>query len=271
MKNLTGIGSTLSPRPTHPKLSALLEFWHAKRGARRMPARADFDVLELREWLGHLHLIEVVDGGRDFHHRVYGTDLAIAFDMDLTGKGMSALPDGVREQVRQEYAHVCDSGEPLVIDDDPAVRSAVERVEKLILPLSSDGATVDRLLIGAFALKGSVARRGETAPRGGRVAALDEPLPAALPRERRRSRRVPVRWDAIVEIGEHRLSCTVLDYSRSGAKLQLDRHIAAEHGVRITLGRRGTRRGKAVWQRDGQAGIQFVDRSRRRSAVEAAG
>lgn len=270
MQNLTGIGSTLSSRPTHPKLSTLLELWHAKRGARRMPARADFDVLELREWLGHLHLIEVVDGGRDFHHRIYGTELAIAFDMDLTGKGMSALPDGVREQVLQHYAHVCGSGEPLVVDDDPAVRSAVARVEKLILPLSSDGATVDRLLIGAFALKGSVAQRGETSARGRGAAALDEARPA-VPRERRRLRRVPVHWDAIVEIGEHRLSCTVLDYSRSGAKLQLDRDIAAEQRVKIMLGRRGTRRGKVVWQRDGQTGIQFVDRGRRRSAAEVAG
>ncbi len=225
-----------------------------------MPARADFDVLELREWLGHLHLIEVVDGGRDFHHRVYGTDLAIAFGMDLTGKGMSALPDGVREQVRQHYAQVCASGEPMVIDDDPAVRSAVERVEKLILPLSSDGATVDRLLVGAFALKGMAGPRAETSPR--------RAVPLAAPPERRRVRRVPVRWHATVEIGGHRPSCLVLDYSPSGARLQLDRPVAVEQPVRIMLGRRGTRRGEIVWQRDGQVGIQFVDRSRRRSAAQ---
>ncbi len=269
MQHLTGIGSILSLRLTHPKLSALLKFWHAKRGARRMPARADFDVLELREWLGHLHLIEVVDGGRDFHHRVYGTDLAIAFDMDLTGKGMSALPESVREQVRQDYARVCTSGEPLAVDDDPVVRSAVERVEKLILPLSSDGTTVDRLLVGAFPLKGLAAPRAATAPLPRAAAPAEKPT-AALP-ERRRMRRVPVRWDATIEIGERRLPCVVLDYSRAGAKLRLDHAVAAGQPARIMLGRRGTRRGTVVWQRDGQAGIQFSDGSRRRSAAQITG
>lgn len=231
-----------------------------------MPGRADFDVLELRPWLGNLHLIEVVDGGRDFHHRVYGTDLAIAFDMDLTGKGMSALPDGVREAVRRGYAQVCLSGEPLVVDTDPAVRSAVERVEKLILPLSSDGTVVDRLLVGAFALKAAAPRPAAASPR--RTGALAAPA-AAAPPERRRLGRVPVRWDATAEILERRVSCTVLDYSRNGAKLQLDHPVAVEQPVRIMLGRRGTRRGKVVWQRDGEAGIQFVGRARRRAAAAA--
>ncbi len=261
MQHLTGIGSILSSRLTHPKLSSLLEFWHAKRGGRRMPARADFDVLELREWLGHLHLIEVIDGGRDFFHRVYGTDLAMAFDMDLTGKGMSAVPEGVREQVRQDYAHVCATSEPLVVGDDPAVRSAVARVEKLILPLSSDGTTVDRLLVGAFPLK---------EPAAPRHAAPAEKPPAVARAERRRTRRVAVRWDATIEIGEQRQPCTVIDYSRNGAKLRLDHAIAAGQPVRIMLGRRGTRRGRVIWHRDGQAGIQFSAGGRRRPTGQIA-
>jgi hypothetical protein len=149
----------LSHAPTHPKLRALLDLWNGKRGARRMPARGDFDVLELWHWLGHLHLVEVIDGGRDFLHRVYGTALALTFGTDFTGKRMVAIPEPVRDLIRQSYAQVHGSGEPLVIDDDPLARSAAGRVEKLILPLSGDGVAVDRLLIGAYDRHEGIAER----------------------------------------------------------------------------------------------------------------
>src|SRR4051812_6971796 len=42
----------------HPLLRRLLAMWKTKCGDRMMPTRADFDVLELKDWLGNLMLIE---------------------------------------------------------------------------------------------------------------------------------------------------------------------------------------------------------------------
>jgi hypothetical protein len=232
-----------------------------------MPSRADLDVLELRQWLGNLHLVEVVEEGRDFFHRVYGTELALAFGVDLTGKGMSAVPDDLRERARREYAQVYRSGSPLVVDNDPIVRSAIQRVEKIILPLSTDGRSVDRLLIGAFPSTTAAGAQSESdcserAMSAARRARANSDPSAA---ERRRARRVAVRWGAVVEVASERLSCTVVDYSRDGAKLEVEREIAGEQPLVIMLGRRGTRRGKVVWQRAGELGVEFLHRRRSKS------
>lgn len=224
----------MSHAPTHPQLRALLHLWSGKRGARRMPARRDFDVLELGPWLGHLHLVEVVDGGRDFLHRVYGTALALTFGTDFTGKPMAAIPEAVRDLIRQSYAQVQVSGEPRVVDDDPLARSAIGRVEKLILPLSSDGVAVDRLLIGAY----------------GRYEGIGE---------RRGQRRVPVRLTAIVETAEGCRLCFVRNYSPAGAKLQFDGRIAPTAPIVVAFGPAGRRTARLVWQGEGQAGIAFTD------------
>jgi hypothetical protein len=69
-------------KPSRSELHDLLELWKVKRGDRRMPAWRDFAVPELQRWLGHLNLLEIVDGGADFRFRVYGTKITAAFGVD---------------------------------------------------------------------------------------------------------------------------------------------------------------------------------------------
>ena len=206
-----------------------------------MPARDDFDVFELRAWLGCFHLVDVVDSGRDFLYRIYGADLAITFGIDLTGKGLDAAPAAARESVRRAYAAVCASGEPLLVEDDPVLRSGMERVETSILPLSSNDRTVDRLLIGAA----RVEREGEI---------------GSGPAERRRAARVAVLWGGMLEIGEASESCVVLDYSSLGAQLRLDRPAALDRPVIIAFADVPPRPARVVWQGGGRAGIEFTAR-----------
>jgi hypothetical protein len=133
----------------HPRLRNLLAFWNAKRGDRMLPARTAIDALDLWEWLGNLLLIESAPEG-EFRYRVYGTGLAEYYGRDLTGKTTAALRPEVRAVVRGEYAAVCRSGQPLLVTHTRHVREQPTRVEKLILPFSGDGCTVDRLLAGAY-------------------------------------------------------------------------------------------------------------------------
>jgi hypothetical protein len=137
------------PEVTHPRLRNLLTFWETRRGERAMPAREALDPLVLREWLGHLMLIEAVDDGQ-FRYRVYGTGLAEYLGRDLTGKTTAVLRSDVRAVVCQEYATVCRTARPLLVMHTRRIREQPTPLEKLILPFSSDGRTVDRLLAGAY-------------------------------------------------------------------------------------------------------------------------
>jgi hypothetical protein len=221
------------------KLSDLLDFWQRKRGARLMPARTDVDVLELRPWLGYVHMVEVLEGGADFRYRIYGTEIAVAFGSDLTGKRLSAVPAAAREAVRRSYAMACQSCAPLFLSEDPLLTSSLERVESLILPLSGDGVVVDRLLIG-------IARAGR----------VREPVPP----ERRRAPRVATLAGGRLGIGAGWQSCIVLDYSAQGARLELDRAMAVGGRVTLAFADFPPVPGRVAWQDGRCAGIEFAVR-----------
>lgn len=142
---------------THPKLRQLEVFWQAKTEGRPMPARPDIDVIELRPWLGNLILLETIDAGADFRYRVYGTNLVTYFGRDLTGDLVSGLQHKYQAVVYGEYAAVVETRRPLAIQHLRYIGalglSTRMTVEKLILPLSTDGDVVDMLLAGVYAHK----------------------------------------------------------------------------------------------------------------------
>jgi hypothetical protein len=140
----------LEPEARHPLLRQLCALWEAKRGPRPMPARADFDVLELKDWLGNLMLIEVLEDSREFRYRVYGSILASFYGYDLTGKTTEAVRTGIRETVRAEYRRACSERRPVVVVREHTIRFTKKLVTKLILPLSADGGSVNMLLVAIY-------------------------------------------------------------------------------------------------------------------------
>src|SRR5262249_55185257 len=54
-----------------PALDALYRLWDARRAGSAMPSRRDFAFEDLIPWLGHLMLVDAIDGGRDFVYRVF--------------------------------------------------------------------------------------------------------------------------------------------------------------------------------------------------------
>jgi hypothetical protein len=134
----------------HAKLEGLYRHWLERRGARLMPARADFDALNLKDWLGNLMLIEVLSGGAEFRYRLYGSVLASYYGEDYTGKTTRVVEPDVASRVTREYAEVSRQRRPLLVRRKRAVRHSMLTIAKLILPLSADGNTVDMLLVGSY-------------------------------------------------------------------------------------------------------------------------
>jgi len=87
---MLGYGNT-DWQTVHSELAALRTVWETNaEGKGTHPARADVDVLELWPWLGHLALVEVIDGGADFRCRLHGTAMVEILGMDVE------LPAGFR-------------------------------------------------------------------------------------------------------------------------------------------------------------------------------
>ena len=142
----------------HSKLQRLLAYWRAKSWGSRLPARADIDPLEMTPWLGHLLLIEPDPIG-DYRYRLYGTEFVEAFGRDMTGRTLASLPQQQHRLLAAEYGEARIRRAPLTrvytADfPDPNNTHRLRRAswERLVLPLASDGANVDMLLVGAYPL-----------------------------------------------------------------------------------------------------------------------
>ena len=134
----------------HPKLQQLYDYWSQKRGARKMPSRADLDPLGMTFIMGNVILVDVIAGEPPgFRIRLHGTNLVERAHYELTGKMLDELPQvEFRDLTRQSFAKVANTAEPLRVMNDRLLDDQARRYETIILPLSGDDTRVDMLLCG---------------------------------------------------------------------------------------------------------------------------
>ena len=134
----------------HPKLRQLYQYWDGKRGERPMPARAELDPIDMRFAIGDVIMADVLDGDPPrFRIRLHGTNLAERTNFDLTGKMLDEMPaPEFRDLVGRSFRKVVREKASLHVIAERLLDGRMHRYEAVILPLSSDGAQVDRLMIG---------------------------------------------------------------------------------------------------------------------------
>jgi len=66
-----------------------VEYWSSQRDGRKLPTRRSIDQVELADLLANLVLVEVLDGGRDYLHRIAGEPAASLLGADLMGRRLS--------------------------------------------------------------------------------------------------------------------------------------------------------------------------------------
>ncbi|MEJ1967985.1 MAG: PAS domain-containing protein [Rhizomicrobium sp.] len=82
------VSATVTENPSvtdNPILDFFLTYWLAKRGTRRMPARADIAPADLKEYLGWLCFVDALPEYEDFRFRLIGSRVADYFLSDATG------------------------------------------------------------------------------------------------------------------------------------------------------------------------------------------
>ena len=84
-----------------------------------------------------------------FRIRLHGTNLSQRVGYELTGKMLDELPvTEFRALAQQSFEHVVRTREVLYANRDRVIDDRFARYETVIMPLSADGARVDRLLVG---------------------------------------------------------------------------------------------------------------------------
>ena len=124
-------------------------YWQSKAQGDHLPARADSDPLDIPALLPQVILLDVRRDPWDFRFRLIGTNVVHHLASDLTGAWMSEIEHmSPPSRIYNSCVEVASSGKPLR-SDTPYVgphRNYV-RAEDIILPLASDGASPDMLLV----------------------------------------------------------------------------------------------------------------------------
>lgn len=140
----------LRARLTDPDMIALYDYWKARRRGRRMPSRRDIDPVDLPRQLPNIMLIDVEQRPLRFRYRLVGTRVVEASAEDRTGYYFDSVEFfALNPIIMTQYRQVLESGEPM-FSLEPFknfVNDTIYQVDRLILPLSAGGETVDMLLV----------------------------------------------------------------------------------------------------------------------------
>lgn len=145
------------PRLFHPDflaycgvgVKAVYAYWDAKRGDRAAPSRAEIEPLEIRPWLPGIVIVDVVRFPDQLIYRLVGTRAVEARGSDPTGKTVMERYFGDdRDEILEDYRLVIEEKRAVYdFDHTPTRDGYFEEAEVLLLPLSSDGDAVDKVLI----------------------------------------------------------------------------------------------------------------------------
>jgi hypothetical protein len=129
------------------KLRRVYDYWKAKRGTRRLPARRDIDPLDLGFVLGDIALVDVLYEPLRFRFRLDGTHQVQRFGFDMTGKLLDEYPDPeMRALIDASYRDVVASGRPTLRRRDLVADGRSFVYEVAILPMTVAGDRVEMLL-----------------------------------------------------------------------------------------------------------------------------
>jgi hypothetical protein len=130
-------------------LRLLVAHWQRMRGARRMPARRDFDPLEVRFALGYISLIDVHRDPLRFYFRLDGSKQVELFGVECTRRYLDeAMPAEHVAMAQASYSEVVNRGEPRYHRRQIVFHERLMDYEAIILPFSNDGERVDLLMTG---------------------------------------------------------------------------------------------------------------------------
>jgi hypothetical protein len=137
------------PEDCHPKVRALTEYWLSIHPERGLPGRQNFEPCDIPTLLPSIYLVDVRPLSGNLTFRLMGTGLVKLFARDHTGQPFeSAYDSGQRSNSYRDIRE-------MIADKQPRWRKAPGyfmkdrdhlTLERVVLPLAADGATVNIVL-----------------------------------------------------------------------------------------------------------------------------
>jgi len=135
-------------------LAGLHDYWDRRRAGGRMPPWHKFDAVEMRPWLGRLNVVDVEDqnGTNAFRYSIFGTEIAMALDCEMTGRYVGDGDDSAGVVLLEGYREIVARRLPLLRRQDSVEGTRLLHHARLMLPISEDGRSVSKILVGIHPL-----------------------------------------------------------------------------------------------------------------------
>jgi hypothetical protein len=141
-----------------PVLIGVRDYWQDISGGRPLPARHDFDPLDIPHLLPHIVLFDVFDDPPSFRFRLVGTASVFNAGVDPTGQIFDEMPHSGTAVARMRQG--VELRKPYFTDDVfPWGARPNLHYRTLVMPLSDDGDAVDMLLAATVIREESQVRR----------------------------------------------------------------------------------------------------------------
>lgn len=132
-----------------PQIREIYQYWNRIRGNRNCPSRRDFEPSDIPELLAHISLVDVSPTPPRFVYRLVGTAVVGLLGKELTGKEVgTGVKPSEYDRVIGRYNAVVEQRQPLYHRDFlQEENNDYTIVERVMLPLSDDGETVNMILV----------------------------------------------------------------------------------------------------------------------------
>lgn len=129
-------------------LRFLLAYWSTLASAGTLPFAHQIDPVKMRDALGYVALLDIVEDGCDFKYRVFGTVIAAVSEFDLTGQHLSEHPASpyIVEFAFAVYRAVLRRRAPVFTEHSPPAKLSSTIWQRLVLPLADDAGAAVRIL-----------------------------------------------------------------------------------------------------------------------------
>lgn len=132
-----------------PEIAKIFRYWLSKGRNEQLPSRKDIDPVDIPDLLPKVQLVDVERNPLRFRYRLVGTELVERRGNDPTGKDVaSAFYGADLQRVLENYTYVTDTQVFQYSNtkfQEP--RGWYVSLERIYLPLSEDGETVDKILV----------------------------------------------------------------------------------------------------------------------------
>jgi hypothetical protein len=131
-----------------PGLHRFFAYMEAKRGGREFAARRDIDPLDFAYILGNILLFDVLYEPLRFRYRLVGSVIPAKTGYDMTAKYLHEHPHpAYRDYMLDRYAELIRSRRLASGNYDLFMDRESKRYQYLRVPLSSDGRTIDMIIV----------------------------------------------------------------------------------------------------------------------------